>query len=77
MAAVFEAIEERWEMKIFKNSGDCLESSYRKGLIVVGLYVLWCLQCCLHFFDLKKIQPLKALNIYSSAKLRLRILYEH
>lgn len=37
MAAVFEAIEERWEMEVFKNGGNDLECSYRKGLIHVGL----------------------------------------
>ena len=56
MAAVFEAIEERWEVKVFKNGGDRLESPYRKGLILVGLHVLWCLQCCLHFDFTVKIQ---------------------
>jgi len=47
-----------------------LHGTNRKGLILVWLYRVWCLQCCLHFFD-QKIQPLKALNIYLSAKLRL------
>jgi hypothetical protein len=37
MAAVFEAIEEWREVEFFKNGGDGLECSYRKGLILVGL----------------------------------------
>ena len=53
MTAMFEAIEEWWEIQFFKNVCDGLEGSNRKGLILVWRYVVWCLQCCLHFCDPK------------------------
>ena len=46
---MFEVVKEWCEMEFFKNCFDGLDGSYRKGLILVGLYVVWCLQCCLHF----------------------------
>ena len=53
MTAVFEAVQEWWELEFIENVLDGLYGSYRKGLIVVWLYVVWCLQCCLHFFNPK------------------------
>jgi hypothetical protein len=49
MSAVFEGIQEWWELKFIENVLDGLYGSNRKGLILVWLYVVWCLQCCLHF----------------------------
>ena len=40
-------------MEFFKNCFDGLECSYRKGLILMELYMVYCLQCRLHFSDLK------------------------
>ena len=68
MTAVFEAVQEWWEMKFFKNMFDGVYCPYRKGLILVWLYVVWCLQYGLNFIT-NKIQTLKALNFYSNAKL--------
>ena len=53
MTAVFEAVQEWWELEFIENVLDGLYGSYRKGLILVWLYVVWCLQCCLHFSDPK------------------------
>ncbi len=49
VTAMFEAVKEWCEMEFFKNCFDGLDGPYRKGLISVWLYVVWCLQCCLHF----------------------------
>lgn len=40
-------------MEFIENVLDGLYGSYRKGLILVRLYMVWCLQCCLHFSDPK------------------------
>ena len=53
MTAVFEAVNEWREIEFFKNSFDGLDCPNRKGLILVWLYVVWCLQCCLDFITNK------------------------
>lgn len=53
MTAVFEAVYEWRELKFIENVLDGLYGSYRKGLILVRLYMVWCLQCRLHFSDPK------------------------
>lgn len=70
MTATFKIIKDWWEVEFFKNVFNGLDGSNRKSLILIWLYVMLCLQCSLHFV-FNKIQPLKALNIYLSAKLRL------
>ena len=55
MTAVFEVIKKWWEMKFFKNVFDGLYCPYRKGLILVWFYVVWCLQHGLNFIT-NKIQ---------------------
>ena len=55
MTAVFEIVKDWWEMKFFKNVFDGLYCPYRKGLILVWFYVVWCLQYGLNFIT-NKIQ---------------------
>ena len=49
MTAMFEVVEEWRELEFIENVLDGLDGPNRKGLILVGLYMVWCLQCCLHF----------------------------
>jgi len=74
MAAAFQAIEEWLEMKVFKKGGDGLECSYRKGLILVWLYVVWCLQCCLHFSK-PKIQTAEGTLLLRRCETQASILF--
>ena len=55
MTAMFEVIKEWWEVKFFETVFDGLYCPYRKGLILIWLYIVWCLQCCLDFIT-NKIQ---------------------
>ena len=71
MTATFKIIKDWWEVEFFKNVFNGLDGSNRKSLILVWFYVMWCLQCGLYFIT-NKTQPLKALNIYLSAKLRIK-----
>ena len=41
MTAVFKAVKERYEVNFFKNAFDGLYCPYRKGLILIWLYVMW------------------------------------